>query len=126
MPFMHIYIHIACDRLEENQETKLKENLPNILVEMQKYADSTPQANVVVINENSEEDCENWVLGIEQTVKKNKQLQAPINLFNGLAKQFSLDIEIGSIEKDQRSAVCYFGTEEGRGDSYMIAQYLGL
>ena len=69
MPFMHIYIHIACDRLEENQETKLKENLPNILVEMQKYADSTPQANVVVINESSEEDCENWVLGIEQTVK---------------------------------------------------------
>lgn len=126
MLLMHIYIHIACDRLEKSQEAKLQANLPNILEELQKYADTSPQANVVVINESSEEDCENWVVGIEQTVKKNKQLQAPINLFNDLAKQFSLDLEIGSIEKGQRSAVCYFGTEEGRGDSYMIAQYLGL
>ncbi len=123
---MQIYILIACDRLEEKQEKKLKQNLPDIITALQTYAESLPQAKVVMINDTDSDDCEDWQLGIEQSVKKNKQLQIPINLFNDLAKKFSIDMEVGTVEKDKREAVSYFGKEEGRGDSFMIAQYLDL
>ncbi len=123
---MQIYILIACDRLEENQEKKLKKNLPDILVALQGYADKLPQAKVVLINDTDSEDCDDWQLGIEQSAKKSKQLQTPINFFNDLAKKFSIDMEVGSINKESREAVSYFGAHEGRGDSFMIAQYLDL
>jgi hypothetical protein len=123
---MHIYVLIACDRLEENQEKKLKSNLPDILLALTSYAESVPQANISVINDTDSDDCEDWQLGIEQPVKKSKQLQFPINLFNDLAKKFAIDMEVGSVEDGNREAVSYFGHEEGRGDSFMIAQYLGL
>ncbi len=123
---MQIYILIACDRLEEKQEKKLKQNLPDIITALQTYAESLPQAKVVMINDTESDDCEDWQLGIEQSVKKNKQLQIPINLFNDLAKKFSIDMEVGTVEKGSREAVSYFGKEEGRGDSFMIAQYLDL
>ena len=123
---MQIYILIACDRLEEKQEKKLKQNLPDIITALQAYAESLPQAKVVMINDTESDDCEDWQLGIEQSVKKNKQLQIPINLFNDLAKKFSIDMEIGTITKNSREAISYFGKEEGRGDSFMISQYLDL
>ena len=123
---MQIYILIAGDRLEEKQEKKLKTNLPDIIVALQAYAESLPQAKVVVINECDSDDLEDWQLGIEQSVKKNKQLQQPLNLFNDLAKKYSLDMEIGAVEKGSREAVSYFGAQEGKGDSFMIAQYLDL
>lgn len=123
---MQIYVLIACDRLEEKQEKKLKQNLPEIILALQAYAESLPQANVLLINESDSDDIEDWQLGIEQSVKKSKQLQQPINLFNDLAKKFSIDMEVGTISKKSRDAVSYFGHEEGRGDSFMIAQYLGL
>jgi len=123
---MQIYILIACDRLEEKQEKKLKQNLPDIITALQAYAESLPQAKVVMINDTESDDCEDWQLGIEQSVKKNKQLQIPINLFNDLAKKYAIDMEVGTVEKGKREAVSYFGKEEGRGDSFMIAQYLDL
>ena len=123
---MQIYILIACDRLEEKQEKKLKNNLADILVALQTYADSLPQAKVVVVNDTESDECEDWQLGIEQSVKKNKQLQLPINLFNDLAKKFAIDMEVGTVDGESREAVSYFGHEEGRGDSFMISQYLGL
>ncbi len=123
---MQIYILIACDRLEEKQEKKLKQNLPDLITALQAYAESLPQAKVVMINDTESDDCEDWQLGIEQSVKKSKQLQIPINLFNDLAKKYAIDMEVGTVEKGQREAVSYFGKEEGRGDSFMIAQYLDL
>ncbi|MEY8203580.1 MAG: hypothetical protein RPR40_00785 [Bermanella sp.] len=127
---MQIYILIACDHLEENQEKKLKKNQPAILSALQAYADSLPQAGVVVINDctnqSDDEGCDHWQLGIEQSVKKSKQLQLPINLFNDLAKKFAIDAEVGSVKKGKREALSYFGAQEGRGDSFMIAQYLDL
>ncbi len=123
---MQIYILIACDRLEEKQEKKLKTNLPDILKSLQTYAESLPQAKVVLINDCESDDCEDWQLGIEQSVKKSIYLKEPINFFNGLAKKFSIDMEIGTIKKGKREALSYFGTLEGRGDSFMIAQYLDL
>lgn len=123
---MQIYVLIACDRLEDKQEKKLKQNLPDIILALHTYAESLPQANVVVINDTDSDDCEDWQLGIEQSVKKSKQLQIPVNLFNDLAKKFSVDMEVGSVKGKSREAVSYFGNEEGRGDSFMIAQYLDL
>lgn len=123
---MKIYVLVACDRLEENQEKALKKNLPDILLALQSYVDENEVAQATLINECISDDCEDWQLGITQVVKKSAQLKFPINLFNGLAKKFALDCEIGSIENDQREPVSYFGHEEGKGDSFLIAQYLGI
>lgn len=123
---MQIYILVACDRLEESQEKKLKKNLAEILTTLQTYIDENEVAQATLINECISDDCEDWQLGITQVVKKSAQLKFPINLFNDLAKKFALDCEIGSIENDQREPVSYFGHEEGKGDSFLIAQYLGL
>jgi hypothetical protein len=123
---MQIYVLIASDRLEENQEKKLKQNLPDILASLQTYVDDNAVADVALINDCSSDDCEDWQLGITQTVKKSVQLKFPINLFNDLAKKFALDCEVGSVENDVREPVSYFGHEEGKGDSFMISQYLDL
>ncbi len=142
---MQIYILIACDGLEEKQEKKLKKNLPDLLLALQAYGDTHPQAKVTLINEcgfdedkdDSIEDesddsceessCEDWQLGIEQSLTKSKQLQAPINFFNDLAKKYGIDMEIGKVsKKKKREAVSYFGASEGRGDSFMISQYLDV
>ena len=123
---MQIYVLIACDRLEEKQEKNLKHSLPDIIAALQAYVDENEVAKVSLINECDSDDCEDWQLGISQVVKKNIQLKYPVNFFNDLAKKFALDCEIGSIEEDQREPVSYFGKEEGKGDSFLIAQYLGL
>ncbi len=66
---MQIYILIACDHLEKPQEKKLKKNQPDILTALQAYAESLPQAKVLLINDcdgEDEEGCNHWQLGIEQ------------------------------------------------------------
>lgn len=123
---MQIYLLIACDRLEEKQEDKLKNNLAAIQAELQTYTDENAVANVAMINDCDSDNCEDWQLGISQTVKKSIQLKFPVNLFNDLAKKYHIDCEVGMIENDVREAVSYFGHEEGKGDSFMIAQYLGI
>jgi hypothetical protein len=123
---MQIYLLIACDRLEENQQNKLKTNLPEIQAALQAYVDENEVTKVSLINECESDDCDDWQLGISQTVKKSIQLKFPVNLFNDLAKKYAVDCEVGMIENDKREPVSYFGHEEGRGDSFMIAQYLGV
>ena len=124
---MQIYLVIACDRLEDNQEKKLKNNLADIQADLQSYVEANSEiAGVHLINECDSEYCEDWQLGIRQTVKKKPQLKFPINLFNDLAKKYHIDCEVGILNKDTREPVSYFGHEEGKGDSYMIAQYLDL
>jgi hypothetical protein len=123
---MQIYLLIACDRLEENQQKKLKTNLPEIQAALQIYLDENEVAKVSLINECESDDCDDWQLGISQTVKKSIQLKFPVNLFNDLAKKYAVDCEVGMIENEKREPVSYFGHAEGRGDSFMIAQYLGV
>lgn len=124
---MQIYLLIACDRLEENQEKKLKNNLTDIQADLQSYVDENADvAGVSLINDCDSEYCEDWQLGISQTVKKKPQLKFPINLFNDLAKKYQIDCEVGSLSGGTREPISYFGHEEGKGDSYMIAQYLDL
>ncbi len=123
---MQIYLLIACDRLEEKQEKKLKANLPAIQAALQSYVADNAVANVTLINECDSDNCEDWQLGIEQTVKKSTQLKFPVNLFNDLAKKYAVDCEVGSVTKNKRQAVSYFGHEEGKGDTFMIAQYLDI
>lgn len=123
---MQIYLLIACDRLEEAQEKKLRSNLAYIQSDLQTYVDENAVANVSMINDCDSEDIEDWELGISQTVKKSIQLKFPVNLFNDLAKKYAIDCEIGTIENDAREPISYFGHEEGKGDSFMIAQYLDI
>jgi len=123
---MKIYILVACDHLEEEQESHLKKALPDLRKALEHYAEDSKAFNVKLINHCDSEFCEDWQLGIAQTVKNSKQLAFPINLFNELAKQFKIDCEIGFIRKEGREAVSYFGSVEGKGDADMIAQYLNL
>ena len=65
---MHLYLLVACDRLDEKQEKKLKRNLPDLQAALQAYADANE--GVTLINECESEGCEDWHLGISQPVKK--------------------------------------------------------
>lgn len=123
---MQIYLLIACDRLEEDQEKNLLKNQPELLAALQSYVDEGSTFNTELINDCESEFCDDWELGIMQTVKKANQLKFPVNLFNDLAKKYKIDCEIGSINKDTREPVSYFGHMEGKGDAFMIAQYLEL
>ena len=123
---MDIYLLIACDRLEDSEEAQLKSNLPKLQAALQTYVDANATNNITLINECDSEFCEDWQLGISQSVKKSIHLKFPVNLFNDLAKEFGIDCEIGSIENEKREPVSYFGKNEGKGDSFLIAQYLGL
>lgn len=123
---MLIYLLIACDRLEEKQEKKLRQNLPELQAALRAYVDANDTKNVTLINDCGSDTCEEWQLGISQQVKKSTQLNFPVNLFNSLAKQYGIDCEVGYIEDDIREPVSYFGKEEGPGEAFLIAQYLGL
>ncbi len=123
---MDIYVLIACDRLEDSDEAKLKTNLPQLQAALQAYVDANAANGVTLINECDSEFCEDWQLGVSQSVKKSIHLKFPVNLFNDLAKEYGIDCEIGSIENGEREPVSYFGKHEGKGDSFLIAQYLGL
>ncbi|WP_321347438.1 hypothetical protein [Halopseudomonas oceani] len=123
---MLVYILIACDRLDEKQEKKLKQNLPELQAALQVYADENTATTVTLINDCESDDCEDWQLGISQPIKKPVHLNPPVNLFNSLAQQYDIDCEVGYIEDDEREAVSYFGKHEGRGEAFLIAEYLGL
>lgn len=123
---MLVYILIACDRLDEKQEKKLKQNLPELQAALQAYADENTATTVTLINDCESDDCEDWQLGISQPIKKPVHLNPPVNLFNNLAQQYDIDCEVGYIEDDQREAVSYFGKHEGRGEAFLIAGYIGL
>ena len=123
---MLIYLLIASDRLEEKQEKKLRQNLPALQAALQAYVDANPAANVTLINECESDDCEDWQLGISQPVKKNIHLNFPVDLFNKLAEQYDIDCEVGYVEDGTREPVSYFGKHEGKGEAFLIAEYLGL
>ena len=123
---MLIYLLIASDRLEEKQEKKLRQNLPALQAALQAYVDAYPAANVTLINECESDDCEDWQLGISQPVKKNIHLNFPVDLFNKLAEQYDIDCEVGYVEDGTREPVSYFGKHEGKGEAFLIAEYLGL
>ena len=57
---------------------------------------------------------------------KNIHLNFPVDLFNRLAEQYGIDCEVGYIEDDIREPVSYFGKHEGKGEAFLIAEYLGL
>ena len=59
-------------------------------------------------------------------MKKNIHLNFPVNLFNSLARKYDIDCEVGYIEEGVREPVSYFGKEEGPGEAFLIAEYLGL
>ncbi|TVP89424.1 MAG: hypothetical protein EA348_08140 [Pseudomonadaceae bacterium] len=123
---MLVYFLIACDRLEEKREKKLRQNLPALQEALQAYADANEANNVTLINACESEQCEEWQLGISQPVKKNIHLNFPVNLFNSLARQYGIDCEVGYIDNGTHEAVSYFGKEEGPGEAFLIAEYLEL
>ena len=123
---MLLYLLVASDRLDEKQEKKLKRNLPDLQAALQTYVDENEAGNVTLINDCESDDCEDWQLGISQSVKKKAQIKAPVTLFNDLAKQYGIDCEVGSIEDGEYDPVSYFGSREGQGDAFLVGEYLGL
>lgn len=123
---MHLYLVVACNGLDEKQEKKLKRNMPDLAAALQAYVDANAGDMVVLINDCGTDDCEDWLLGISMPVKKAPQLKSPVKLFNDLAAQYGIDCEVGAIENDERQPVSYFGKQEGQGDAFLLAAYLGL
>lgn len=123
---MLVYFLIASDRLEEKQEKKLRRNLPELQAALQSYVEANAAHNVTLINECESDECEAWQLGISQAVSKKPHLNFPVDLFNGLAEQYDIDCEVGYIEDGDREPVSYFGKFEGKGEAFLIAEYLGL
>ena len=123
---MLVYFLIASDRLEEKQEKKLRQNLPELQAALQSYVEANAAHNVTLINECESDECEDWQLGISQVVRKKTHLNFPVDLFNGLAEQYGIDCEVGYIEDGVREPVSYFGKFEGKGEAFLIAEYLGL
>lgn len=123
---MLIYLLVASDRLEEKQEKKLKQNLPELQAALQTYVDANAAHKVTLINECESNDCEDWQLGISQPATKKNHLNFPVDLFNDLAEKYGIDCEVGYIEEDVREPVSYFGKYEGKGEAFLIAEYLGL
>ena len=123
---MLIYILIACDRLEEKREKKLRQSLPELQAALQAYADENAAHKVTLINDCESDDCEDWQLGISQPATKKIHLNPPVDLFNRLAEQHGIDCEVGYVEDDAREPVSYFGKYEGKGEAFLIAEYLGL
>lgn len=123
---MLIYVLIACDRLDEKQEKKLRKNLPELQAALQEYVDANQANSVTLINECESDNSEDWQLGISQPVTKNIHLNFPVNLFNSLARKYEIDCEVGYLEGDTREPVSYFGKQEGAGEAFLIAEYLGL
>ncbi|WP_304641656.1 hypothetical protein [Pseudomonas sp.] len=123
---MLVYFLVACDRLEEKQEKKLRQNLPELQAALRAYAEANTANQVTLIDACDSDDCAEWELGIIQPVKKNVHLNFPVDLFNDLAQKHGIDCEVGSIEEGVREPVSYFGAHEGRGEASLIAEYLGL
>ena len=123
---MQIYILLACDRLEEAEENRLLNNKADILAAFQSYSEAQNFDLLQLILDADDSYCENWRIGLQQPIKKAKQLLAPVNFCNDLAQQFQLDFEIGEVQDDSFDAVSYFGFQEGKGDPFMLAQYLDL
>ena len=55
---MLVYLLVACDRLDEKQEKKLKRNLPDLQAALQAYVDENEAGNVTLINDCESDDCE--------------------------------------------------------------------
>lgn len=128
---MLIYLLVTCDQLDEKQEKKLRQKLPELQAALQAYVDTSantahPTEQITLINECESDDCADWQLGISQTVTKPVHLNFPVDLFNRLAQQYGIDCEVGYIEDEEREPVSYFGKHEGKGEAFLIAQYLGL
>lgn len=123
---MLVYFLIACDRLEEKREKKLRQHLPELQAALQAYVEANAANQVSLINDCDSEDCEDWQLGISQPISKPLHLNFPVKLFNGLAEQYGIDCEVGTIEGDSREPVSYFGKFEGPGEAFLIAEYLEL
>lgn len=123
---MLVYFLVACDRLEEKQERKLRQSLPELQAALRAYAQANTANHVTLIDACDSEDCAEWELGISQPVKKSIHLTFPVDLFNDLAKKHGIDCEVGLIEDGSREPVSYFGAQEGRGEAVLIAEYLGL
>lgn len=123
---MLVYFLIACDRLEDKREKKLRQSLPELQAALQAYVEANTANQVTLINSCDSDDCADWQLGISQPVKKNIHLNFPVNLFNDLARQHGIDCEVGYIEDGEHEPVTYFGHYEGPGEAFLIAEYLGL
>lgn len=123
---MLVYLLVACDGLDEKQEKKLKRNLPELQAALRAYVEDSGDSGLALIDECDSDECEEWQLGMSQPVKKKAELKPLVALFDELARKYGFDCEAGSIEDGQRDPVSYFGKQEGQGDAFLIAAYLGL
>jgi len=124
---MHVYILCDFSKVDDEKEAKIKAQYPEISEAFARLIDNNEVLRASLISHYSDDSfIEDDQLGFSFHVKQAKHLNSPIDFCNELAQEKHLDFEIGSIDGEQFDPVSYFGFEEGKGDSFMLGQYLGL
>ena len=123
---MHLYIHCDTSKLEDDQLKAFLNSTKQMIEQLTLFLSKNDQLRATVHAELGDGDPQAIKVGLDFHVKKTKQLEVPLNFFNDLAKEHKQDFVLGTINNNEAEDVCYFGFEEGKGDSFMISQYLGL
>ena len=123
---MHLYIYCDTSKLENDDIKTFSSAANNITEKLTPFIETNSQLRADLHKEIDENYVESSKIGIDFHVKKAKQLELPLNFFNQLAKEYKQDFVLGLFTDGKAEDVCFFGFEEGLGDSFMISQYINL
>lgn len=67
-------------------------------------------------------------LGIQLNIRKKGELRDPLKKLYEIANKQKCEFAVGIIDEktDETEEICYFGKEEGKPDTFEIANYLGI
>lgn len=114
---MDIYMMVIADELAEVAES---------VVEAVNQALADESIRGELIDDRSDEDPQQWRVGLRLSLNKKKWLQQPLNFLFSLCKADKIDFVVGFYEDGEAEDVCYFGHNEGKPDLFEIGTYLGL
>lgn len=123
---MQLYIYCDASKLEDDDVKTFISNGNTIIKRLLEFLPNNDQLRADLHQEIDQENPADIKIGLDFHVKKAKQLEKPLNFFNDLSKEFKLDFVLGLFTDGKPEDVCFFGFEEGKGDSFMISQYVGL
>ena len=126
---MNLYILLDVTKLESENVASLQSQLPMIAEQISFFiSQETSLQGQYIERQLQQPMLSEFALGLSFSVKQKKHLAKPIAFFNQLAEQYKQDFVLGEVINDQGQQnfepVCYFGYEEGLGDSYLIAEYV--
>lgn len=123
---MQLYIYCDTSKLEDEDMTAFISHGKKVITKLEAFLLENDQLRGELHSDIDQEYAEDIKIGLDFHVKKPKQLEKPLNFFNDLSKEYKLDFVLGLFTDGKPEDVCFFGFEEGKGDSFMISRYVGL